>query len=299
LPGIASGRFSSWYGASDYGTFISRQLTLGKAPVQLMEVGQPRGDYVTPGTTDLVIGLVLNPGVRAEMDFGDGAFEYGSGPSAAFASPSQTQSRVVADGWHHALLLSVPQRDADRIFQETGLGQAAYFGGLHATTIDDGLVAASLRRLAAMADDGLANALLADGITHDIVLSLARGSRAPVHRLELRRRGGLSPYKLRRVQELLGSNLADDISLADAASLAGQSTFHFCRAFKQSTGASPYQWRVMRRISHACDRLLNSQDSVSEIAQAVGYGSAQALGKEFRRHLGMSASDYRAHFRGR
>jgi AraC family transcriptional regulator len=48
--------------------------------------------------------------------------------------------------------------------------------------------------------------------------------------------GGLSPATLSRAIERLRSDSDADVSLAALASDAGLSRFHFCRAFKESTG---------------------------------------------------------------
>ena len=48
--------------------------------------------------------------------------------------------------------------------------------------------------------------------------------------------GGLSGYKLRRVQEFINANLEEDLSLAELAEVANLSQFHFARAFRKSTG---------------------------------------------------------------
>jgi AraC family transcriptional regulator len=50
---------------------------------------------------------------------------------------------------------------------------------------------------------------------------------------------GLSPQGLSRAIERLRSDSNADVSLAALASDAGLSRFHFCRAFKESTGLSP------------------------------------------------------------
>ena len=51
---------------------------------------------------------------------------------------------------------------------------------------------------------------------------------------------GLSPQALSRAIERLRSDSNADVSLAALASDAGLSRFHFCRAFKESTGLSPH-----------------------------------------------------------
>jgi AraC family transcriptional regulator len=61
--------------------------------------------------------------------------------------------------------------------------------------------------------------------------------------------GGLSPKVLLRAIERLHSDSADT-SLAALAADAGLSRFHFCRAFKESTGLSPHAWLRQHRLSH-------------------------------------------------
>ena len=52
--------------------------------------------------------------------------------------------------------------------------------------------------------------------------------------------GGLAPKVLMRAIERLRSESDADVSLAALAAEAGLSRFHFCRAFKESTGLSPH-----------------------------------------------------------
>ena len=62
--------------------------------------------------------------------------------------------------------------------------------------------------------------------------------------------GGLSPKVLLRAIERLRSDSDADVSLAALASEAGLSRFHFCRAFKESTGLSPHAWLRQRDCGH-------------------------------------------------
>jgi methylphosphotriester-DNA--protein-cysteine methyltransferase len=46
------------------------------------------------------------------------------------------------------------------------------------------------------------------------------------------------------------------------------SRFHFCRAFKESTGLSPHAWLRRHRLEQAMKRLRDTGDSVVSIAAA-------------------------------
>jgi AraC-like DNA-binding protein len=83
--------------------------------------------------------------------------------------------------------------------------------------------------------------------------------------------GGLSPAVLRRAIERLQSDSDADVSLAALASDAGLSRFHFCRAFKESTGLSPHTWLRRHRLDQAVTMLRAPDTSVVSVAAALGY----------------------------
>lgn len=105
--------------------------------------------------------------------------------------------------------------------------------------------------------------------------------------------GGLSPTVLRRAIERLGSDSDADISLAALASDAGLSRFHFCRAFKESTGLSPHAWLRQQRVEHAMSMLRNTDASIVSVAVELGYASHTAFAAAFRKLTGETPSDWR------
>jgi AraC family transcriptional regulator len=105
--------------------------------------------------------------------------------------------------------------------------------------------------------------------------------------------GGLSPTALRRAVERLRSDSDTDVSLAALASDAGLSRFHFCRAFKESTGLSPHAWLRQHRLEQAMNMLRDSDASVVSVAAALGYSSQTAFAAAFRKLTGETPSDWR------
>ncbi|WP_245330290.1 AraC family transcriptional regulator [Bradyrhizobium sp. AS23.2] len=95
--------------------------------------------------------------------------------------------------------------------------------------------------------------------------------------------GGLSPTGLRRAIQRLRSANEADVSLAALASDAGLSRFHFCRAFKESTGLSPHAWLRQHQLERAMKMLRETDESVVSIAAALGYASQSAFAAAFRR----------------
>ena len=83
--------------------------------------------------------------------------------------------------------------------------------------------------------------------------------------------------------------------LVQLARLARLSVPHFCRRFRQVFHAAPIDWLRRERITHAKRRLLDSDDSIKEIAEEVGYHDAFYFSRDFKRYTGSSPSEYRRH----
>jgi transcriptional regulator of acetoin/glycerol metabolism len=120
--------------------------------------------------------------------------------------------------------------------------------------------------------------------------SLATGRRQAPHPPI---RGGLPPGAMRRVREHVEQHLSESMDLAELASIAGLSLYHFARAFKQSTGVTPHHYLVRRRIERAREMLARSDLPLSEIALAAGFSDQSHLGRLFRQMLGITPGQFR------
>lgn len=109
--------------------------------------------------------------------------------------------------------------------------------------------------------------------------------------------GGLSQKVLLRVIDRLRSDGDADVSLDALASDAGLSRFHFCRAFKESTGLSPHAWLRQYRLEQAMNMLRNTDVSIVAVAAELGYASQTAFAAAFRRLTGETPSDWRRRVR--
>jgi AraC-like DNA-binding protein len=113
---------------------------------------------------------------------------------------------------------------------------------------------------------------------------------APIAESPLPNRGGLSPARTHRICEYINSNLDQNIGLEALAEMAGLSTHHFARAFKQTVGIPPHGYVLQRRIDHAQQMLRNTDLPMSEIALSAGFSDQSHLARHFRRITGMSPS---------
>lgn len=106
-------------------------------------------------------------------------------------------------------------------------------------------------------------------------------------------RGGLSPYKLRQVTEYISDNLSNNLSLAEMANLLQMGPCHFARAFKESTGLSPHQYVLRRRVERALQMLKETPTNLADIAYDLGFSSQGHFTTVFSKIVGVSPSSYR------
>jgi AraC-like DNA-binding protein len=81
-------------------------------------------------------------------------------------------------------------------------------------------------------------------------------------------------------------------SLQELAERAGMSRSSFALKFKETVGSSPMDYLTRWRMLVAGDKLTNSSDPISAIAQSLGYESESAFGTAFKRVMGSSPRQY-------
>jgi AraC family transcriptional regulator len=105
--------------------------------------------------------------------------------------------------------------------------------------------------------------------------------------------GGLAKYQLRQVVDYIVAHLTEDSSLQQLADVAGLSSFHFCRLFKQSTGLSPHRYLLKLRIEESKRLLRNTRLGIAEIASCVGFSDQSHFSMSFRKRVGTTPTDWR------
>jgi len=77
------------------------------------------------------------------------------------------------------------------------------------------------------------------------------------------------------------------------AALAQVSEAHFIRTFRRTFGETPHRYLQRRRIERAMALLRDTDQPVTEVAFAVGFGSLGTFSRTFRDIVGVSPSSYR------
>ena len=107
----------------------------------------------------------------------------------------------------------------------------------------------------------------------------------------------LSAPELRLLRDYVAANLAGPLHLEDLAVLLGTSVRRFCRGFRNATGLSPHQYVLGCRVERARDLLRRPGLSLDEVAEACGFAGRTHMSSCFRKLLGPTPSQIRAHSR--
>ncbi|TDV07177.1 GlxA family transcriptional regulator [Paraburkholderia caballeronis] len=111
----------------------------------------------------------------------------------------------------------------------------------------------------------------------------------------------LTPYveptsAVAQVQQYVLVHLREDLSLAVLASVANMSVRNLTRVFARDAQTNPSDFVESARLDAARVLLETTGQPVKTIAYECGFGDAHRMRAVFRRRLGLSPQEYRAHF---
>jgi AraC-like DNA-binding protein len=90
------------------------------------------------------------------------------------------------------------------------------------------------------------------------------------------------------IERTLRARSAESISLEELAATTGYSVFHTCRVFRRTTGYTIHGFRRELRLRHALARILESGESLTDIAVITGFASQSHLTNLFRARFGIT-----------
>lgn len=272
---------------------VQEARSAGSHGATLLSLARLPGHYHRPASDDFMLQLVTAGCGSGRVDHGV-RFDCMARPGRLAISPCDTDLAYAVDHEMTFLAAMLPRDPLKRaIERRTGRSWSGDFGALHGKAFEHPAVGALMLTLWDEAASGSAHgALYADSAWETVALALLATSGAllipapPV-------RGRLAGWQERKVTEYLRGHMAEDVTLAALAEVAGLSTFHFARAFKQSTGLPPHGYLRRLRLERARELLVGTNLSVGDIAEQVGYETPQALARMFRAEAGESPLEYR------
>jgi AraC family transcriptional regulator len=163
----------------------------------------------------------------------------------------------------------------------------------------DNLVVPDLRHAmlaveAELTTGGLGGSLMIEWLANILALRLIRHIYS-LKPLVTREAGVLTRQKLKLIIDYIMANLSGRPTLEQMSNLLQVSSFHFARQFKASTGLSPHQFLITRRVERA-QQILSQRGNLSltEIATTVGFSDQSQFSFHFKRIIGVTPGQFRA-----
>lgn len=134
-----------------------------------------------------------------------------------------------------------------------------------------------------------ASVLAIEGLIFEII---AEASRSKVATSERK-----SPRWLKQAKQFLHDNFLKSLSFEDVAKVADVHPVHLARVFRKQNGCTLGEYVRRLRVEFACQKISSTENSLSEIAFSVGFADQSHFTKTFKRHVGLTPSEYRRNSR--
>lgn len=258
-------------------------------PVDVAEVTAPRGKWILPAVNEVRLGLILSD-YSASWHSSRGLLSInlsaGSLSICEFNQPRRMEMRNPAS----IAIVLLRNEILEQALHDSRQPRAELQEG-------DGLQDQTMRHLMEILlyekrQGFQSGAFFLEGIAAALASHLIRyySADAPLIANSV---GGMAPSTLRRCFALMEARLEGDLGLRELASEAGLSTSHFIRSFRESTGKTPYQFLLERRVQRAQTLMRDPRASLAEIARSTGFADQHHLARVFRRITGVTPSTYR------
>jgi AraC family transcriptional regulator len=256
---------------------------------QVSEVVLPANDR------GFLIGVSMAPGHRRNIYRGRNRNDYSFSPGSLYLRNFGEDYHAEIDGSFDFMLFEVSHMQLRRAAEET---RSRLFDGLLEKAAHDDPVLSNLVRALAPSLDRPeeAHGLFLDQVSMAIATHLvhryggggvaAAGRPLLSHRLE------------RRAKEFLDAHLDQDISVGDVAESCAMSRSYFIRAFRETTGMTPYRWLLERRVERARKMVEETDVPLAEIASACGFSDQSHLSRHFMQIIGQPPGRLRRTLRG-
>ncbi|MCI8910012.1 MAG: AraC family transcriptional regulator [Oscillibacter sp.] len=99
------------------------------------------------------------------------------------------------------------------------------------------------------------------------------------------------------VRRYIDNHFKENLTLDQLAALVHVNKYHLAHAFRREFDASPISYLITRRIQESRFLLSETDHSISQIAQILGFSSQSYFSQSFRRQEGTSPLEYRRRHR--
>ncbi len=236
-------------------------------------------------------------------------------PDIRYANKQISRQDVCKPGWSYLLDMSAgPTRRLDTTFDNASLymhqstieelahekGRASVQGIKQSNfgTRDQIMFRLAQTWLPLLEKPALASSLFVQHLAlalHEHVVTTYSGQKS-----SLRQRGAcLVPRQMRRIEDFVEANIAGNPSISDLARECSLSASYFAEAFKQTTGITPHQWLLKRRVERTKVMLRDTPLSLALIASDCGFFDQSHFSRTFTRFENCGPSEWRRYNKSR
>jgi AraC family transcriptional regulator len=246
---------------------------------------------------DLALGVYLSGRHRIRRQIGNSVVEGWSDPGTINLTPAGVEGTWEATASSRAAVVVIRPAFIARAVEEHWGADAGKVEIQKQFLVRDPVIEATTLSLTQEAATGSSTGRLymesaCEFLAHHLIYRYSNLSAAPPRSM-----GGLSSRRLKLVLEYIEDTLGQPIKLRELAALVGVSARHFERAFRQSMGSAPHAYLTERRLRRARALLINLPElSVEHIALQLGFSSSSHFSTAFRRHTGLTPTQFRKAF---
>lgn len=102
----------------------------------------------------------------------------------------------------------------------------------------------------------------------------------------------------RRIQEYIDQHYSEPLTLQAIGNALHLSPFYLSHVFKETSGYSPNQYLLRRRVGEAQSLLIYTDLPIARIAEQVGFETQNYFNQQFSKHVGMPPRKFRQTFVG-
>lgn len=95
------------------------------------------------------------------------------------------------------------------------------------------------------------------------------------------------------VKQYIDTNFKQSITLDQLAAIAHVNKYYLVHSFSREYNTSPINYLIDRRVRESCDFLCNTNYSLTQISQIMGFSSPSYFSQSFRKVMGISPLEYR------
>ncbi|WP_149535442.1 helix-turn-helix transcriptional regulator [Siccirubricoccus phaeus] len=243
-----------------------------------------------PSDRGLLIGVALEGGHRRRIFRARASTLHGFAADSIYIRSFGDSYAADMENGFDFLLLEISEAAMQQGCAETGLARSE---GLACTPGERDPVLPHLARalLPVLAAPAEGCALFVDQVALAIQSHIARRYHGGTPRPSRIR--GLSRAQEALAKELLVAQLDGGVLIGDVAAACRLSRSHFIRAFRQTTGQTPYQWLLAQRVERARQLLRDPRMPLAEVAVACGFADQSHFTRIFSRQMGMAPGSWR------